>query len=95
MSARFATGAAVRVLTRNPPHHVRTPAYLKGRNGAVTSLVGTFRSPETLAHGGDGLPGQPLYRVRFAQESLWPDYAGRPGDTLDAELYENWLEPAP
>ncbi len=95
MSARFAPDHTVRVVTGDPAHHVRTPDYLKGRTGAVTRLVGTFRNPETLAHGGDGLPRQPLYRVRFAQESLWSAYDGRPGDTLDAEIYENWLEPVP
>ena len=95
MSDRFAPGDAVRVMTGDPPHHARTPDYLKGRTGAVTGMVGAFRNPETLAHGGDGLPRQPLYRVRFAQPSLWSDYAGRTADTLDAEIYENWLEPAP
>ena len=73
---------------------MRTPTYLKGRTGTVTQMVGAFRNPETLAHGGDGLPRQPLYRVRFSQQSLWPAYAGRRGDTLDAEIYEHWLEPA-
>jgi len=55
-------------------------------------LIGVFRNPETLAHGGTGLPRQPLYRVRFSQDSLWAAYTGPPQDTLDAELYENWLE---
>ncbi len=41
-----------------------------------------------------GLPKRPLYRVRFAQSRVWPDYSGAPGDTLDVELYEHWLEPA-
>ncbi len=95
MSARFAPGDEVRVLTGDPPHHTRTPSYLKGRTGAVTRRVGTFRNPETLAYGGDGLPRQHLYRVRFSQASLWPAYAGPAQDTLDTELYENWLEVAP
>ena len=95
MSDRFAPGDAVRVMTGDPPHHVRTPGYLKGRSGTVTRVVGAFRNPETLAHGGDGLSRQPLYRVRFSQPSLWPAYAGPPHDTLDSEIYENWLEPVP
>ena len=33
-------------------------------------------------------------RVRFDQTALWPDYDGPPGDTIDIELYEHWLEPA-
>jgi nitrile hydratase len=47
-----------------------------------------------LAYARSGLPAQPLYRVRFAQRELWPDYAGSPGDTVDVELYQHWLEPA-
>ena len=95
MSARFAPGDSIRVMAGDPPHHVRTPGYLKGRSGIVTRRVGAFRNPETLAHGGDGLPRQPLYRVRFSQETLWPAYDGRPSDSLEAEFYENWLETAP
>ena len=71
MSARFAHRDAVRVMTGDPPHHVRTPTYLKGRTGTVTQMVGAFRNPETLAHGGDGLPRQPLYRVRFGLPPAW------------------------
>ncbi len=95
MSARLAAGEVVRVRTGDPPHHVRTPGYLKGLCGTVTGLVGEFANPETLAYGHDGLPKISLYRVRFTQESLWPDYAGPRGDTLEVELYENWLEGAP
>jgi nitrile hydratase len=47
-----------------------------------------------LAYGRNGLPALPLYRVRFAQRQVWPDYAGAPGDTVDIEIYEHWLEPA-
>ena len=24
----------------------------------------------------------------------WPDYAGPPGDTLEIEIFEHWLDPA-
>jgi nitrile hydratase len=33
-----------------------------------------------------------LYRVRFLQRELWPDYAGHPADVLVAEIYQHWLE---
>ena len=36
----------------------------------------------------------PLYRVRFAQREVWPDYRGGAGDSIDVEIYEHWLEPA-
>ena len=95
MSARLAAGDTVRVRTGDVPHHVRTPGYLKGKRGIVTRLVGECGNPETLAYGHDGLPKLALYRVCFTQESLWPDYAGPRGDTLEVEVYENWLEGAP
>ena len=41
-----------------------------------------------------GLPAQPLYRVRFRQKDVWPDYAGAPSDVLEVEIYQHWLEPA-
>ena len=36
----------------------------------------------------------PLYRVRFAQRTVWPDYRGSDGDSIDVEIFEHWLEPA-
>jgi nitrile hydratase len=94
MSERFAVGARVRVRSIHPPGHVRTPHYLRGRDGVVELVAGHYANPEELAYGRDGLPREPLYRVRFAQARLWPDYAGTAGDTLVADLYEHWLEPA-
>jgi hypothetical protein len=32
-------------------------------------VYGTFGNPESLAYGGDGLPRQPLYLVRFEQRT--------------------------
>ncbi len=94
MSARFAAGDEVRVRDGDPGGHVRTPFYIRGKTGVVERLCGTFGTPETLAFGGDGLPAQPLYRVRFAQTAVWPAYGGRPDDTVDIEIYEHWLDPA-
>ncbi len=92
MSARFAPGEPVRVRRAFPPGHVRTPYYARGKAGVVERLCGAFRNPEELAFGRNGEPKQPLYRVRFVQRELWPDYAGPAHDTLDIELYEHWLE---
>lgn len=93
-AARYAPGDRVRVRRAFPPGHVRTPYYARGAAGVVERVCGAFRNPEELAFGRDGRPAQPLYRVRFAQAVLWPGYDGPPGDTLDIELYEHWLEPA-
>ncbi|MEM9795454.1 MAG: SH3-like domain-containing protein [Pseudomonadota bacterium] len=75
-----------------PPGHVRTPAYLRGHIGAVERVLGPFPNPEELAYGRDSAPLQ-LYRVRFRLGDLW-DGAEAPEDTLDAEIYAHWLEPA-
>jgi nitrile hydratase len=77
-----------------PPGHVRTPYYIRGKTGVVERVCGCFANPEELAYGRNGLPVRPLYRVRFAQDRVWPDYAGGTGDTVDIEIYEHWLEPA-
>lgn len=93
MTAGFAPGQTVRVRRADPPGHVRTPWYIRGHHGVVERVVGAFPNPEELAYGRSGLPPVVLYRVRFAQRQIWPDYAGPPHDTLDLELYEHWLEP--
>jgi nitrile hydratase subunit beta len=92
VSPRFAVGAPVSVKRGNPPGHVRTPWYIRGKPGVIERICGEFRNPEELAYGRSGEPKQVLYRVRFAQKDIWPAYAGSPGDTIDVELYEHWLE---
>ena len=90
----YSDGASVRVLTGSPANHFRTPAYIQGYVGIIDALCGVYPNPESLAHGGDGLPRQPLYRIRLRQTELWPDYAGNTSDTLLVDVYQHWLEPA-
>ena len=92
--ARFRAGERVVVRAAHPPGHVRTPHYVRGHAGVIERLCGTFPNPEERAYGRAGLPGQPLYRVRFAQRGLWHDYRGADEDTVDVEIYQHWLEPA-
>jgi nitrile hydratase len=94
METRFKPGDKVRVRVGSPPHHFRTPAYVQGRVGAIAAVHGEFRNPETLAYGGDGLPKQPLYLVRFEQTEVWGQYPAAPRDSLFIDIYEHWLEPA-
>ena len=89
---RFRDGQRVRVRVAHPPGHVRTPFYVRGHTGVVERLCGIYPNPEELAYGRSGQPEQPLYRVRFAQRDLWPDYAGPVADTVDVEIYQHWLE---
>jgi nitrile hydratase beta subunit-like protein len=86
-------GDRVTVLDADAAGHVRTPAYIRGRSGVVERLCGAFSNPEELAYGRSGSPRQPLYRVRFLQRDVWPDYDGHPEDTLDIEIFEHWITP--
>jgi nitrile hydratase subunit beta len=92
--ARFKPGDRVRVLKAYPPGHIRTPHYIRGCVGEVERLCGAFPNPEELAQMRDGQPAQPLYRVRFSQRQVWPDYAGSEKDVVEVEIYQHWLEPA-
>jgi len=94
MSGRFAPGERVRVIRTNPPGHRRTPYYIRGKVGEIERVCGEFPNPEELAYGFEGLPRKPLYRVRFRQKEVWPDYSGPDADTVDVDIYEHWLRPA-
>ena len=94
LPAQFAPGDRVRVRRAHPPGHLRTPWYIRGQAGEIERLCGAFPNPEELAYSRPGLPRQPLYRVRFRQARLWPDYVGAEGDTIEIEIYQHWLEPA-
>ncbi len=91
---RFSAGDRVRVRRAFPPGHVRTPYYARGATGVVERSCGAFGNPEELAFGRGDSAKQTLYRVRFVQTALWPDYDGPQDDTVDIEIYDHWLEPA-
>ena len=94
MEARFKVGEKVRVMKAYPPGHIRTPFYIRGHTGVVERICGAFPNPEELAQMRDGLPAQPLYRVRFRQKDVWPDYRGPDSDVVEIEIYQHWLEKA-
>ena len=89
---KFTPGQKVRVRKVDAPGHIRTPHYIRGKTGSIERFVGVFRNPEELAYGRPGQPLRALYRVRFAQAEVWPDYRGSRLDTLDVDLYEHWLQ---
>jgi nitrile hydratase len=91
---RFAPGDAVRVRRGMTPGHVRTPFYLRGRVGRIERICGDFQNPEELAYNHRNGGPLTLYRVRFTMAEVWGDTAETPTDTLDAEIFEHWLEPA-
>lgn len=88
----FRVGDRVRVREDDPPGHVRTPSYVRGRHGEIILFVGWFANPEELAYGRTGEPRVPLYRVRFRQADLWRRSHGKDSDAVDVEIYQHWLE---
>jgi nitrile hydratase subunit beta len=92
-SGAFHAGERVRVRKVDAPGHIRTPHYIRGKRGVIERFVGYFRNPEELAYGRSGQPLRALYRVRFIQSDVWPDYQGGAADTLHIDLYEHWLQP--
>jgi hypothetical protein len=89
---QFRPGDRVRVIEAYPLGHMRTPFYIRGKTGVIERYCGSFPNPEELAQMRDGLPAQPLYRVRFRQQEVWPDYRGSAADVLEVEIYQHWLE---
>lgn len=87
----FAPGARVRVRDDWPeargPCHVRTPHYVRGREGRVVRQLGTFPDPSALAF---AVPAEPLalYHVAFPGSEPWRDGGA---DELLVEIYEPWL----
>jgi hypothetical protein len=92
-SNKYRTGDQVKVRVDSPSHHYRTPTYIQGKTGVVVAICGRFRNPESLGHGGEGLPEQLLYRVEFTQNSVWDRYQGPSGDKILVDIYEHWLDP--
>ena len=90
--ARFKPGDEVRVMQAYPLGHVRTPFYIRGKTGTIERYCGAFPNPEELAQMRDGLPPVPLYRVKFRQSDVWPDYRGSENDVVEIEIFQHWLE---
>jgi nitrile hydratase len=88
----YNVGDRVKVRKAAPLGHLRTPFYIRGHAGVVERLCGSFANPEELAQQRDGLPAQPLYRVRFLQQHVWPGYRGHAADVLELEIFQHWLE---
>jgi nitrile hydratase subunit beta len=93
--SRFQRGERVVVARRYPPGHLRTPYYCRGKAGVVERVLPAFLNPEEEAYGLYDRPRVTLYRVRFRQVDLWPEYSGPRHDTVDVEIYEHWLVSAP
>lgn len=89
---KFRPGDRVKVRFEDRPGHLRTPWYVRGKNGWIERVYGEFLNPESLAFGRDGLPKKTLYLVAFNQSDLW-DKANK-ADKVLVDIYEHWLDPA-
>jgi hypothetical protein len=91
-SAAFRVDDHVRIRARTPVGHYRTPMYVRGKIGRIERVLDLFLDPEAEGYGKNEGDKIRLYRVRFKQRDLWPDYAGGTDDELQIEMYEPWLE---
>ncbi len=91
-SGKFKAGDRVRVRFEDRPGHIRTPWYVRGKNGWVERVYGDFLNPESLAFGGDGLPKKTLYLIAFDQVDVWGKAEGAKDKVL-VDIYEHWLDP--
>ena len=92
---RFKPGDLVRILDLGKQGHVRIPWYVRRRIGVVERYCGAYPNPEDLAYARPGIPPVDLYRVRLEQRHIWARYRGDASDSLEIEVYDHWLEPAP
>ena len=93
MAPRFKRGDRIQVRMADPPGHIRTPFYVRGKPGWIERCYGAFRNPEELAYGKEGLPKRPLYQVGFRQVDIWGSDRAPFADTVYADIYDHWLEP--
>jgi nitrile hydratase subunit beta len=89
----FKPGEPVRVMTRAPVGHYRVPTYLRGKSGLVERVIEPAAiDNEEEAYGRNAGSKRHYYRIAVPMTSIWPYYAGSPGDSLRIEVFETWLE---
>jgi nitrile hydratase len=88
----FQAGDHVVARNLNPAGHTRLPRYVRGKQGVIDRVHGTFVYPDTNAHGGGEQP-QPVYCVRFEARELWGS-ATPVHDSVYLDLWEDYLEHA-
>jgi nitrile hydratase beta subunit len=91
--ARFAAGDRVRARNINPTGHTRLPRYVRGREGVVERVAGSFVFPDSNAHL-CGEDPQWVYTVRFAARALWGEDAD-PTVSVSIDCWEPYLEAVP
>jgi nitrile hydratase len=89
---RHAVGERVRVADPVRVDHTRLPGYLRHRIGTVTEVYpGAYQY--FVDTGPDGIgPAMPVYRVAFSGDDIWGAGNGEPGVTVQADLFEAYVE---
>jgi nitrile hydratase len=84
-------GTSITIKDSAQPGHIRTPYYIRGKTGVIERSLGEFKNPEQLAY---SLPSSlyELYRVRFKMSELWNHDIENPNDTVEAEVFSQWIE---
>jgi hypothetical protein len=89
----FGPGDPVRILTREPIGHYRVPTYLRGKRGAVDTVIEPAAvDNEEEGFGRNAGSKRHYYRIAIPMTEIWPDYVGSARDGLYIEVFETWLE---
>jgi nitrile hydratase len=89
----FAVGETIGVADRTPIGHYRVPTYLRGKRGIIVEVIEPAAvDNEEEGYGRNAGMRRHYYSVAFAMAEVWADYEGSPGDKLQIEVFESWLE---
>ncbi|WP_082979093.1 SH3-like domain-containing protein [Arthrobacter sp. B6] len=69
---KFSPGTRVQVARKDPYHHTRVPAYVRGATGVIKSYDGSFNLADLVAQGIPCTP-EPVYCVQFEAQDLFGD----------------------
>lgn len=86
----YAIGTEVRVKNLHVAGHTRLPGYLRGCSGEVIGCHGAHVFPDSNAHG-RGEDPRYLYAIKFRASDV---FGAANKDTLHADMWEPYLEPA-
>lgn len=91
--ARFKVGDRVRVREMPNLFYTRTQMYIRGVTGVIAERTYQDFIPEDEAWDRQDARQEQYYIIRFRQKDIWAEYPF-PGDSLQTELPDGWLEPA-
>ena len=88
--ARFSSGDCVRVRRMHPPGHTRCPRYVRGVEGVIDAVRGSYPLPDD---GPRHREVEPVYAVVFGSVDLF-GVVDEPAWTVCLDLHESYLEAA-